>query len=403
MGIYFGNTKIASLNLVDNSSSNQFANVNYYEFDSPSTYGMFLFENPFEGEEINVEFSYDFYLISEKSKFDTSNSLRTEGKISVCVGTKLQTQHNDTSGIENWVIEDKIIYYRQKYSLSGTASFTSSKKYLQVGNWIKEINAKYYIMNLSVTINGIKVSPYDVYVFDDRGIAEIKSCFDISQRIVKPVTKKYEGKLNVCFGDSITYGSGYYNLLGGIFNTAGSQGICYNGWRVAGDTIDGGAICNKLTELSDIEANDKNGNKIGLITMLMGVNDFNTSRELGTIESTEQTTFYGALHKVCSYVVTNFPDATFVMATPLHCNLSPFVDPNSKNDLDLKLIDYCNAIKDVCIYYDIPCLDAHYTSGYIPHIEWNKTKYTSDGLHPNENGKHLITKLWADFIDNLAE
>ena len=392
MAIYIGDTKVKTLSISSNSGVAN--NINYYEFDSIATYGMFLFNNPFVGEDINVSVEYDFYLISTHSQYDNKGNIRTTGRLGVSLGTKTTVNHNDPNGLDYWVFRDQNIYYRKKQHVSTTTTLTATKSYLQLGNWIQGISAKYYIMNLIVKINGTPVEPFDVFVFDDKGTATIKSCFDLTQKVVKPVTQKYKGKINIAFGDSITYGSGYHQTLGGIFDSIAS-GICYNGWTITGH------IVNNLNKLADAETT--NNAEIGLITMLAGVNDFNTSKPIGTIESTNQSEVYGALHKICSHVINNYPDATFIIATPLHCNLGKFTNPNSKNDLELTLLDYCEAIKNICVYYNIPCFDLHSVSGYIPHIEWNKTKYTSDGLHPNENGKHLITKLWADFIDNLAE
>ena len=392
MAIYIGDTKVKTLSISSNSGVAN--NINYYEFDSIATYGMFLFNNPFVGEDINVSVEYDFYLISTHSQYDNKGNIRTTGRLGVSLGTKTTVNHNDPNGLDYWVFRDQNIYYRKKQHVSTTTTLTATKSYLQLGNWIQGISAKYYIMNLIVKINGTPVEPFEVYVFDDKGTVTIKSCFDLTQKVVKPVTQKYKGKINIAFGDSITYGSGYHQTLGGIFDSIAS-GICYNGWTITGN------IVNNLNKLADAETT--NNAEIGLITMLAGVNDFNTSKPIGTIESTNQSEVYGALHKICSHVINNYPDATFIIATPLHCNLGKFTNPNSKNDLGFTLLDYCEAIKNICVYYNIPCLDLHSVSGYIPHIEWNKTKYTGDGLHPNENGKHLITKLWADFIDNLAE
>lgn len=392
MAIYIGDTKVKTLSI--SSDSGVANNINYYEFDSIATYGMFLFNNPFVSEDINVSVEYDFYLISTHSQYDDTGSVRTTGKLFSVVGTKTTVNHGDSAGLDYWGVENQDIYYRKKQHVSMTTTLTATKSYLLLGNWIKDVSAKYYIMNLIVKINGTPVEPFDVYVFNDKGAVTIKSCFDLTQKVVKPVTQKYNGKINIAFGDSITYGSTYHLKLGGILGSIAS-GICYNGWTITGNLV------NRLNMLAEAEA--ANNAEIGLITMLAGVNDFNTSKPIGTIESTNQSEVYGALHKICSHVINNYPDATFIIATPLHCNLNEFSNPNSKNSLGFTLLDYCEAIKNICVYYNIPCFDLHSISGYIPHIEWNKTKYTSDGLHPNENGKHLITKLWADFIDNLAE
>ena len=61
MAIYIGDTKVKTLSISSNSGVTN--NINYYEFDSVATYGIFLFNNPFVSEDINVSVEYDFYLI----------------------------------------------------------------------------------------------------------------------------------------------------------------------------------------------------------------------------------------------------------------------------------------------------------------------------------------------------
>ena len=233
MAIYIGDTKVKTLSISSNSGVAN--SINYYEIDSDATYGMFLFNNPFVGEDINVSVEYDFYLISTHSQYDNTGKIRTKGGLHVAVGTKTVVDHSDSTGINYWALKDKNIYYRKKQHVSIATTLTATKSYLQLGNWITDISAKYYIMNLIVKINGTPVEPFDVYVFSDRGTATIKSCFDLTQKVVKPVTQKYNGKINIAFGDSITYGSGYHQNLGGIFDSIAS-GICYNGWTISGDT-----------------------------------------------------------------------------------------------------------------------------------------------------------------------
>ena len=75
MAIYIGDTKVKTLSISSNSGVAN--NINYYEFDSAATYGMFLFNNPFVGEDINVSVEYDFYLISTHSQYDNTGNIRT--------------------------------------------------------------------------------------------------------------------------------------------------------------------------------------------------------------------------------------------------------------------------------------------------------------------------------------
>ena len=46
-----------------------------------------------------------------------------------------------------------------------------------------------------------------------------------------------------------------------------------------------------------------------LITVMGGVNDWSQNRELGTIDDIENTTIYGALNLIVSYISKNYPQS----------------------------------------------------------------------------------------------
>lgn len=197
-------------------------------------------------------------------------------------------------------------------------------------------------------------------------------------------------------------GSTPVEVYGNIVPSLTTVSIAEGNETTVGITLD-----NAPTSEQTVNVSVNNSNcTVSPETLTFTSDNYSTSQNI-TIRGAHLSNVYtdqaSIITLICSHVINNYPDATFIIATPLHCNLNEFTNPNSKNSLGLTLLDYCEAIKNICVYYNIPCFDLHSVSGYIPHIEWNKTKYTSDGLHPNENGKHLITKLWADFIDNLAE
>ena len=113
--------------------------------------------------------------------------------------------------------------------------------------------------------------------------------------------------------------------------------------------------------------------------------------KLGTFDDTTDQTFYGALRKFCGNAVKNFPDSTIIYLTPLHrlADMYP-------NVYGYKLIDYVNAIKEVCKFYGIIVKDLFSEGGICPTIGDGKTY---DGLHPTEpTHKNVIAPKVAGCI-----
>ena len=137
-----------------------------------------------------------------------------------------------------------------------------------------------------------------------------------------------------------------------------------------------------------------------LITVLGGSNDFLHNAELGTFDSRDNSTFYGALHNLCVGLVTNFTNSKIAFFTPLRINGIYGIDtvPNTKGYI---LEDYVDAIKEVCGFYSIPVLDLFKSSGLSPYIPYMKTNYMPDGTHPNAVGHRMIADKIRSFINGL--
>jgi lysophospholipase L1-like esterase len=128
-----------------------------------------------------------------------------------------------------------------------------------------------------------------------------------------------------------------------------------------------------------------------------GANDYRTGIPIGTIASTNEFEFYGALKALVSGILTQAPTARL-------CFITPFVDNETVFNIDYvnlaghKLVDYINAIKAVCERYSIPVYDNYSKSG-INAI--TQATYTSDGLHPNALGHQYLAKQFSNFINQL--
>ncbi len=138
-----------------------------------------------------------------------------------------------------------------------------------------------------------------------------------------------------------------------------------------------------------------------VITVFGGVNDYKHNTILGTMDSRENSTFYGALHTICKGLYDSYPNSKYGFFTPLR-----FYDIKSSNGelanlKSHKFIDYVNAIKEVCTYYSIPVLDLYTMAGLTPDVPKVRARQMPDGLHPNEEGHKVISSKIQSFLESL--
>ena len=221
--------------------------------------------------------------------------------------------------------------------------------------------------------------------------------------------------------DGCLYNKAYFNLQGfknyyamgdsiteGV-NASGQQYFTHLRKTCAIDTInsDGvGGTCITVGEGNDFLSRlSKIPSNIDLMSIFGGTNDWGHNMELGTIESTENTTFYGALKYLCKYMLENKPEITWFFITPIQRNYDKVpAEGETKgkrtNKYGKTLDEYVQAIKEIAEYYSIPVLDLYHNcfAG-----DANKTVelYLTDGLHPNAAGHKIMARKISKFINNV--
>ncbi len=136
---------------------------------------------------------------------------------------------------------------------------------------------------------------------------------------------------------------------------------------------------------------DKNADAI---VVFGGTNDFgHGDAPIGEMSDRTPDTFYGALHYLYTYLMTEYPDANIFICTPIH--------RLTENNPDMKgkiLSDYVEMIKEVARYYSLPVIDLFANYGVKPSISVQREKYMPDGLHPSDAGHVLLSERIANFI-----
>lgn len=190
-----------------------------------------------------------------------------------------------------------------------------------------------------------------------------------------------------CLGDSITSNiyipKHYYTYIQDQYENliVRNYGIC--GTKIAGNGS--GAFCKRYEGMLPAD----------IITVFGGVNDWghHIPTPLGTFESQDETTFYGALHALCKGLKTKFQTSTIIFFTPIGNDGYPGFAVNH-NQLGYTVKDYVDAILNVCEVYDIPVVDLYRDCGFSPYDEMQRQIYFMDGLHLSCEGHKKISQLF---------
>ena len=219
-----------------------------------------------------------------------------------------------------------------------------------------------------------------------------------------PLTKQdFSGKTITFLGDSITQGVGvsssayrYSSLL------AASLGMKEINMGISGTVMCTGG--HRDSRLDDIQNISLDSDYVGI---LLGVNDFDQCVNNGTTKyyalgefgSTDTSTVYGALDKMCSDLVARFGNTStkvFLM-TPVVTSWNSSVsstkdwDQSKVNACGYTLRELCDAIVEVATYYGIVTLDLNSL------CEMSETDF-ADGIHPNTNGTAKMAAIIEEFL-----
>ena len=183
-------------------------------------------------------------------------------------------------------------------------------------------------------------------------------------------------------GDSITYGAmpdmsrglAYPERLGNL-----CKAVTVNNYGISGTTI---AVNSTLSMVSRFQDIDKESN---LIIIAGGTNDFGLNTPMGDVNSTDTSTFNGALNYMIINLKLMFPDKYIVIDTPI-----TRADQYNRNEQGLLLDDYANAIKEAAKRHDIYLLDLNQDAKLFFLSDLNQ--YMQDGLHPNAIGQQMIAE-----------
>ena len=222
--------------------------------------------------------------------------------------------------------------------------------------------------------------------------------------VSNPLTKEdFSGKTITFLGDSITYGVGASTTA----NRYSSQVASSLGMTEINMGISGTVMCtggHRTSRLDDIQKISLDSDYVGI---LLGINDFDQCRNngtssyyaLGEFGTSDTTTVYGALDKMCKDLTQRFgsSDTKVFLMTPVITSWNNSVsgtrdwDQSKENACGYTLRELCDAIVEVATYYGIVTLDLNTL------CEMNSADF-SDGIHPNDSGAKKIADTIEEFL-----
>lgn len=212
---------------------------------------------------------------------------------------------------------------------------------------------------------------------------------------------KWQNMTINALGDSITYGSGLseanrerdrwttiLNIISGaIVNNYGVPSSKIS--EVNGDEVQ--SFVERVTTLPDADLN----------IIFGGTNDYwHHQTPIGNIDSTDTSTFCGALNYVLQYLQQNQPSNKILFVFPFNQRYS-----NRTCEYDYgygTMNDFRKAAIEVCARNGVPMIDMYADSGINPaFVDAQYTLYTYDGVHIKRTGHALVAKLISEKINEF--
>ena len=200
----------------------------------------------------------------------------------------------------------------------------------------------------------------------------------------------YEKKL-ACVGDSITEAT---NPEGGYFANYAELAAARHNMTVYKDGKGGSTMTNIESNIPPFSAERYLNvpSDYDILTIWFGWNDA-AYATVGTIDDTEDTTFYGAYKKVLDYFIATYPTKKIGLIVPYgNASVEPFRV----------------AVRALSEMYGVPCLDL--ADGKQCSLLWGtanaaqearRAALTYDSTHPNQAGHEYLSTMYEEFIKRL--
>jgi lysophospholipase L1-like esterase len=200
--------------------------------------------------------------------------------------------------------------------------------------------------------------------------------------------RKYKDLKYGTLGDSLTYGLTAETCYGKI--ASDEMGMNFTNYGISGNRLastdndsNSSPMCVRFATMAD---------DLDIITVMGGTNDYSAQVPIGTNDSTDITTFKGALNVLCSGLVNKYSGKRIGFLTPTQ---------RRGNDNEIKMEEYVNAIIEICGQYSIPVLDLYHKGGITTKTSDKANGLLTDGTHLSNEGHAVIARKVIRFIEEL--
>lgn len=419
-----------------NVSDGEFKNVSIGTYSQDNVSGYFVYEFVAESNTISIKFTIWYtiknFVVSNASIINRDDTLLKEEIRAKTAEENLQNlikqkiTKNDLADVISFADDGTNPFIETNYIYSGshtpTMVFTEDGFDLKTGGY--DDPAFYFDIpvkighnyNLSFTvskgtftiiINGTTVSPdennrvsyngvmekskltvnFEVYYSDTEYIVKDALLTDMDSTTEIILSSWYKDKKGARFGDSITAqaefwtsgnleGSGWSTLVKDYFGCADIVNC-----GVGGSTVAGTSVTNAMWTDERITAIPSDSD---FILFMGGTNDWNQNIPLGTLDSDDTNTFYGALNVIAEKLVTRFPSKKIIWM----CNVyGKVTTQNEKNSAGLTLYDYSRAFIESANKNGFDVLDMFKSwTKYDCEQYLNSESDGTSFIHPNRKG-----------------
>ena len=328
---------------------------------------------------------YDYSKISRTEKYinsifslDTNNLLNKNQVSSQCYNDK-----GKIGTVDGWgtVSIPHVTGRKYKKNWDGIVCFFSDNNMILYSNIKADTEIDAPVGTTRITF-GVKLS-----IIDNCYIIPSGEEYKCQLKIKVPFNDFYNLKYGA-LGDSITYGLTATKNYGEIISNENKMqyinyGISGNRIASTSNDVNSSPMCIRYVDMN---------NDLDIITVMGGTNDYASQVPIGTNTSTDKTTFKGALNVLCKGLSQKYIGKRLGFITPIQ---------REHNTGSIKLIEYVNAIKDVCAMYSIPVLDLYNDGGISTAYDKNSNGLLNDGLHPSDSGQELLARKITAFIKTL--
>lgn len=225
---------------------------------------------------------------------------------------------------------------------------------------------------------------------------------------------KLEGKNIAFLGDSITEGVGvqdrknnrYDNILARECKLGATYNYGVSGSRLAHQSVPSSnprhdlCFCGRAYDMSPAA---------DVVVVYGGINDYiHGDAPVGSYGDKTPATFHGGVWFLMHLLRDKYPGKPIVFMTPARCVFSngecvytaPSKNPNKKADA-MPVLSYVEIIQKTAPEFGIHVLDLYHNLPIDPISEEVRAKYTSDGLHFNDEGHKVLASTLKEFLESI--